>query len=172
MITETPDIIPFVSPVKAEILTPVELEIVKGKTLDLLNEVGVHFPSSKALDIFSEHGAQVDRANEIVRLSPEIVMKAMSTAPRSFILGGREARFDLTLDRRISYLSTDGTGVYVIDLETREKRSSCKDDVAMMARVCDALPLVSFFWPMVSSKEYGCTVQLHTAFLMEGNLGR
>jgi trimethylamine--corrinoid protein Co-methyltransferase len=172
MITETPDIMPFVSPIKAEILTQAELEMVKGKTLNLLNEVGVHFPSSKALDIFSEHGAQVDRSNEIVRFPPELVIKAMSTAPRSLILGGREERFDLLLDGRSSYLSTDGTSVYVIDLETREKRSSCKDDVAMMARVCDALPLVSFFWPMVSSKEYGCTAQLHAAFLMEGNLGR
>jgi trimethylamine--corrinoid protein Co-methyltransferase len=85
----------------------------------------------------------------------------MSTAPRSFILGGREDRFDLLLDGSRSYLSTDGTGVHVIDLETREKRPSRKQDVALMARVCDALPLVSFFWPMVSSKEYGHTAPLH-----------
>lgn len=161
MATMTPDIIPFVSPVKAEVLTKSELELVKGKTLQLLNEVGVHFPSSKALDIFAEHGAQVDRANEIVRLPPELVKRAMSTAPRSFVLGAREERFDLMLDGRCSYLSTDGTGVHVIDLHTREKRPSCKGDVALMARVCDALPLVSFFWPMVSSKEYGRTAPLH-----------
>lgn len=161
MVSETPDIIPFISPIKAEVLTQAELETVKGKTLQLLNDVGVHFPSSRALDIFAEHGARVDRENEIVRLSPELVQKAMSTAPRSFVLGGREERFDLLLDGSRSYLSTDGTGVHVIDIETREKRSSCKDDVALMARVCDALPLVSFFWPMVSSKEYGHTAPLH-----------
>jgi len=161
MNTETPDIIPFVSPIKAEVLTQTELEHVKEKTLGLLNDVGVRFPSPKALEIFAEHGAQVDRENEIVRLSPELVEKAMTTAPRSFILGGREERFDLLLDGSCSYLSTDGTGVHVIDMETREKRESCKDDVAMMARVCDALPLVSFFWPMVISKEYGHTAPLH-----------
>ncbi len=66
MITETPDIMPFISPIKAEILTLAELEMVKGKTLNLLNDVGVHFPSSEALDIFAEHGARVDRENEIV----------------------------------------------------------------------------------------------------------
>jgi len=161
MITETPDIMPFISPIKAEILTLAELEMAKGKTLNLLNDVGVHFPSSKALGIFAEHGARVDRENEIVRLPPELVKKAMSTAPRSFILGGREERFDLVLDGRSSYLSTDGTGIHVIDLETREKRPSRKEDIALMARVCDALPLVSFFWPMVSSKEHGRTAPLH-----------
>jgi len=46
-------------------------------------------------------------------------------------------------------------------METREKRPSRKEDVAMMARVCDALPMVGFFWPMVSSKEYGHTAPLH-----------
>jgi len=113
------------------------------------------------LEIFAEHGAHVDMVNEIVRIPPGIVTKAMATAPRSFILGGREERFDLLLDGNRSYLSTDGTGVHVIDLETRERRSSCKEDVALMARVCDALPLVSFFWPMVSSKEFGHTAPLH-----------
>ena len=161
MVSETPDIITFVSPIKAEILTQTELETVKEKTLHLLKDVGVHFPSSKALDIFAEHGADVDRENEIVRLPPALVKKAMSTAPRSFVLGGREERFDLLLNGQCSYLSTDGTGVHVIDMETREKRESRKEDIAMMARVCDALPLVSFFWPMVSSKEYGRTAPLH-----------
>jgi len=31
----------------------------------------------------------------------------------------------------------------------------------MMARVCDALPLVSFYWPMVSAQDYGPTAPLH-----------
>jgi trimethylamine--corrinoid protein Co-methyltransferase len=30
-----------------------------------------------------------------------------------------------------------------------------------MARVCDALPLVSFFWPLVSAQDYGLTAPLH-----------
>jgi trimethylamine--corrinoid protein Co-methyltransferase len=161
MYSETPDIMPFVSPFKAEVLTQSELATVKEKTMQLLEEVGVNFPSSKAMDILAEHGAQVDRANEIVRFPRELVTKAMSSAPRSFTLGGREERFDLLLDGKSSYLCTDGTGVHVIDVETREKRASCKQDIALMARVCDALPMVSFFWPMVSSKEYGHTAPLH-----------
>ena len=31
----------------------------------------------------------------------------------------------------------------------------------MMARVCDALPLISFYWPMVSAQDYGVTAPLH-----------
>ena len=161
MYSETPDIIPFTSPFKSELLMQAELEILKGGTLRLLDEVGVHFPSRRALEIFTDHGAQVDWEKEIVRIPPDLVEKAMSTAPRSFVLGGREERFDLLLDGSCSYLCTDGTGVHVLDLETREMRPSRKEDVAMMARVCDALPLISFYWPLVSAQDYGWTAPLH-----------
>ena len=147
MFSETPDIIPFSSPHKMEVFSPSELRRCRMGLLHLLSEVGVYFPSQKALRIFADHGANVDWETKIVRIPPDLVKKAMSTAPRSFVLGGREERFDLTLDGSASYLATDGCGVHVIDLETRQKRASRKADVAMMARVSDALPLVSFFWP-------------------------
>ena len=137
MYSKTPDILSIPTTLKSEVLTQAELNVLKEKTLYLLAEVGVHFPSKKALEIFSDNGAQVDHESEIVQIPPDLVLKAMSTAPRSFVLGGREERFDLHLDGSCSYLSTDGTGVHVIDLETREKRPSCKEDVALMARICD-----------------------------------
>ena len=161
MYSETPDIIPFTSPFRSELLTPTELAALKRGTLRLLDEVGVHFPSRRALGILADHGARVDVDSGIVRIPPDVVEKAMSTAPRSFVLGGREERFDLVLDGSCSYLCTDGTGVHVVDLETREQRPSRKEDVAQMARVCDALPLISFFWPLVSAQDYGRTAPLH-----------
>jgi len=161
MYSKTPDIKPFTSPFKAELLTQEQLGALQEGTLRLLDEVGVHFPSQRALKIFADHGARVDWKTESVRIPPELVLKAMSMAPRSFVLGGREERFDLLLDGSCSYLCTDGTGVHVADLETQEMRASRKEDVAQMARVCDALPLISFYWPMVSAQDYGRTAPLH-----------
>jgi trimethylamine--corrinoid protein Co-methyltransferase len=159
--SETPDIIPFASPFKSELLTPAQLGILQAGTLRLLDEVGVHLPSRPALEILSGHGARVDMDTQNVRIPPDLVQKAMSTAPRSFVLGGRDERFDLLLDGSCSYLCTDGTGVHVVDLETRKVRPSRKEDVALMARVCDALPLVSFYWPPVSAQDCGPTAPLH-----------
>jgi trimethylamine--corrinoid protein Co-methyltransferase len=161
MHTVTPDIIPFTSPIRGELLTRQQLETLQAGTLQLLAEVGVHFPSRRALEIFSDHGAHVDHEQQIVKIPPDLVQQAMSTAPRSFVLGGREPRFDMLLDGSCSYMCTDGTGVHVIDLETREKRASRKEDTALFARVCDALPLVSFLWPPVSAQDYGATAPLH-----------
>ena len=161
MYSETPDIISISSHHKIEVLSKSELTSIKNGTLQLLSEVGVHFPTQKALTIFADHGADVNWETEIVRIPPELVKKAMATAPRSFVLGGREKRFDLTLDGSASYLATDGCGPHVVDLETRQQRASRKADVAMMARVSDALPMVSFFWPLVSAQDHGKTAPLH-----------
>ena len=161
MVSETPDTIQFSTSKKMEVLNSAELETIKNGTLHLLSTVGANFPSQKALTIFADHGADVDWEKEIVRIPPDLVQKAMATAPRSFVLGGREERFDLTLDGNKTYLSTDGCGVHVIDLETRKQRPSRKADVAMMARVSDALPLISFFWPLVSAQDHGKTAALH-----------
>jgi trimethylamine--corrinoid protein Co-methyltransferase len=161
MYSETPEIVPFPSPFRWELLTSSQLEALKRGTLHLLEEVGVHFPSRRALEILADHGARVDMAEEIARMPPDLVERAMSTAPRSFVLGGREERLDLLLDGTCSYLCTDGTGVHVADPYTREIRPSRKEDVARVARVCDALPLVSFFWPPVSAQDRGHTAPLH-----------
>jgi trimethylamine--corrinoid protein Co-methyltransferase len=161
MYSETPDIIPMTSPIRIQPLTAAQLETLKGGTLQLLEDVGVHFPSRRALQLFADHGAAVDMHTERVRIRPDLVLKAMSTAPRSFVLAGREERFDLVLDGRHSHLCTDGTAVHVIDTETRQKRPSRKADIAQMARVCDALPLISFFWPFVSAQDHARTAPLH-----------
>jgi len=95
MYSKTPDIVAFPTSFRRELLTQGELETLKNGTLRILDEVGVCFPSRKALEILADHGAKVDMKTEIVRIPPDLVQKALSTAPRSFVLGGREERFDL-----------------------------------------------------------------------------
>ena len=161
MTSQTPDIIPIPTTFRQHLMTQDQVQMLKEGTLQILETVGVHFPSKRALSIFADHGAGVDHDTMIVRIPPDLVEKAMSSAPRAFTLGGREERFDLYLDGQNSYLCTDGCGVHVVDVETREMRASRKADVALMARISDALPLISFFWPLVSAQDHGRTAPLH-----------
>jgi trimethylamine--corrinoid protein Co-methyltransferase len=161
MSSNTPDLITFPTIFSKELLSADQMDEFKQATLHILEHVGAIFPSKRALTIFEEHGANVDWDKKLVRIPPDLVIKAMSTAPRSFVLAGREERFDLTLDGKNSYLCTDGCGVHVIDPYTREKRSSTKADVALAAKVSDALPMISFFWPPVSAQDFGKTAPLH-----------
>jgi trimethylamine--corrinoid protein Co-methyltransferase len=152
---------PIQSKLNFEVLRADELAEIKDATLHVLETVGVHFPSERALGIFAEHGAQVDRDRQIVRLSPDLVTNAMSNAPRSYTLSGRADGTDLILDGTSSYFSTDGCGTETIDIGTGEFRGSNKADVAMMAHVSDYLSSVSFYWPIVSAQDYGRIAPLH-----------
>ena len=68
MYSETPDIKSFSTSRQQEVLTPAQIKTIQDGTLHLLQEVGVHFPSPRALKIFADHGADVDMETEIVRL--------------------------------------------------------------------------------------------------------
>jgi trimethylamine--corrinoid protein Co-methyltransferase len=147
--------------VKMELLTQAELERIKSGTLQILQDVGVHFPSKQALKVFASHGATVDMETRIVRLQPELVLEAMSRAPRSYTLSGRMDGTDITLDGSGSYFCTDGCGVHTQDFETGEIRPSRKEDVAAMARVADYLSSIAFYWPIVSAQDFGQQASLN-----------
>jgi len=157
----TVSIQPIQPKITLDVLTPDELESIQTSTLDLLDDVGVRFPSERALKIFAEHGAEVDMDDQIVRLPPDLVTETIRRAPRSFELVGRTPGANLVLDGRSSYFGTDGVGVETIDYMSGVRRSSTKMDVANMARVADALSSIAFYWPMVSAQEYGPTAPLH-----------
>jgi trimethylamine--corrinoid protein Co-methyltransferase len=138
-----------------------QLDRLQEGTLKILEDVGVRFPSAAALEILGSHGARVDPAAQVARFPPDLVRRAVATAPRRYTLAARDPAFDLHLEDGVSYFTTDGCGVATIDWDTREERPSRKDDVAVMARIADALPSIGFMWPTVSAQDFGATSQLH-----------
>ncbi len=161
MHSETPQLEPIVPSYHIRILSDQQLEQLKSATLEILEEVGIHCPSKKALAIYAEHGAQVDFENEIVKLPHDVVLGAMSHAPRFYTMGARSPAHDLKLDGTAMYCATDGCGVETIDFETRQRRPSVKEDVARMARVSDYLSSIGFYWPIVSAQDHPATAPLH-----------
>jgi len=156
-----PAIEPIRSAFSLQYLSGGQLSDMQDATLQILEEVGVKFPSGKALDILAAHGAHVDRDRQVVRCPRGLVFKAMSTVPRYFHVGARDPACDIPLQQGVTYFTTDGCGVETIDLETRQRRPSCKADVGRMARVADYLSSMAFYWPMVSAQEHGATAPLH-----------
>jgi trimethylamine--corrinoid protein Co-methyltransferase len=144
-----------------DVLSAGELASIQAGTLELLERVGVRFPSERALRIFADHGARVDMGSQIVRMQSDLVTQTLDHAPRTYDLVGRAEGTILCLDGTSSYFGTDGCGVKTLDFETAVPRASTKDDVARMARVADALSSIAFYWPMVSAQDFGHTAALH-----------
>jgi len=156
-----PRIEPIHTKYHLDVLTVEQLGAIKSATSHVMEQVGVQFPSERALRVFAEHGAQVDWNTQVVKLSPGLVLEALSHAPRSYVLSGRAGGTNLVLDGNASYFGTDGCGTRTVDFDTGLERRSCKDDVARMARVADHLSSVAFYWPMVSAQDYGRLAPLH-----------
>ncbi len=161
MTSETPALQPITPAYHVNILEPDQLDQLQSATFEILEQVGIHCPSEKALKIYAEHGALVDFSTQLVKLPREIVLDAMAHAPRFYTMGARQPAFDLNLDGKSFYCATDGCGVETIDFVTRERRRSKKEDVASMARVSDYLSALSFYWPIVSAQDHPKTAPLH-----------
>lgn len=138
-----------------------QLDRLKQATLDILERVGVRFPSDKALRILAEHGALVDPDTRVARLPSDLVLSAMAKAPRTFALGARDPSCDIAVGDGATYCTSDGCGPRIIDPLTGEERRSTKADVEAVSRMLDYLGSMAFWWPTVSAGDYGETSQLH-----------
>jgi trimethylamine--corrinoid protein Co-methyltransferase len=87
-------------------------------------------------------GASVSKEGGLwrVRIPEHVINDALASAPRSLILGAREKSHDFYLEHGRVGFSTFGEQVKVIDLKTREYRSSVRQDARDAYKVVDALP--------------------------------
>jgi len=145
---------PIAPRLRWDALAPNDIERIHEATLEILEDTGIRFPSAKALDILARGGCLVDRATEVAKFPRKVVAEAVALAPREYVLAGRDPACDMVIDGKHCYLSNDGSGVFVLDRKTGEKRPSTKADAAESARFVDALPNISYYWgPVVTSQD-------------------
>ncbi|MBL8103133.1 MAG: trimethylamine methyltransferase family protein [Anaerolineales bacterium] len=138
---------------KLEILTKEDVQKIHDATLQIIEKVGVRFPSKRALEIWAANGAEVDYEKKIVRVKPQVIADALKKCPPAYKLAARDPQQDLQLDGNHVNLGTDGCGVEVIDINTSEKRTSCLQDVRDIARIADGTEEVAFHWVPVSAQD-------------------
>jgi trimethylamine--corrinoid protein Co-methyltransferase len=128
-----------------------EEELVHEKSLEVLSEIGVLVRSESVLSLLEDSGANVDKENRIARIPEGVVGDALKSAPTNFKMCARDRTNDIEVPTTgAPYLTTDGLTLYMIDIETSEKRNATRVDFAEFARLADALDAVDFFWPIVT----------------------
>jgi len=136
------------------ILSPEDIRRIHSATLDIIESVGVKFPSEKAMNIWEDHGASADRSTSVVKVPGHIIEGALEKAPPTYILSARNPLQDLPLDGNHVFVGTDGCGVETVDISSGELRRSCLKDVEDIARVADYLEQIAFNWVPVSAQDY------------------
>ena len=72
------------------ILTPAEVQKIHDATLNIIENVGVRFPSKRALEIWVANGATVDLDKMIVKVKPQIVIEALKKARYRWLRRGSD----------------------------------------------------------------------------------
>ncbi|MFC1908081.1 trimethylamine methyltransferase family protein [Chloroflexota bacterium] len=153
---------PIKSKLRLSILSDEEIKKINETAYNILENVGVFFPSDKALRIFADAKANVDFDKKIVKIPSHLISDSLKKVPKRFTLAGRRPELDIKIgENNGTYFYCSGTAPNIVDFETGEKRTSTKSDVGNMAKIADYLPIVSLTWPTVSSVEKGLTAPIH-----------
>jgi trimethylamine--corrinoid protein Co-methyltransferase len=139
--------------ISLNILTAEDVRKIHAATLEIIESVGVKFPSHKALDILEAHKATVDRNKMVAKIPGIVIEEYLAKAPPAYSLSALDPELDLPLDGNHSFLGTDGCGVEIIDAFSGERRRSMKKDVSDIAKVADSLDEIAFHWIPISAQD-------------------
>ena len=139
--------------VHLDILSQADVQRIHTATLDVMESVGVKFPSHKALDILEAHGGTVDRQTTVAKIPGQIVEEYLAKAPPTYTLAALDPALDLPLDGTYSHLGTDGCGVEILDAFSGERRTTTKQDLMDVSRVADYLDAIAFHWVAISAQD-------------------
>lgn len=133
----------------AEILSRDDKKLIHESALGVMESVGVRVHSGMAKASLKRAGAIVDDATSVVKFPADLTESLLAMAPRNIVLAGREKEFDLPLDGRHCYYTTDGCGISVWEQKTLTRRPSVLRDIVDSATIADYLPYLSIYEPMV-----------------------
>ncbi len=114
-------------------------------TLEILEQTGVFVQDEEALAAFGDAGAVIDKEKKIVKIPPYLVEDAVRSAPSRILLAGRKPENDYILENNRVGFTNFGEGIKVFDIHTGELRETVKEDVAMSARIVDAMSEIDVY---------------------------
>jgi trimethylamine--corrinoid protein Co-methyltransferase len=88
-----------------------------------------------------------------ILFSPDLVDRAIATAPREFTLFTRDGRPHATLGGDRVHFAPGSSGLKILDHRTNETRSANTRDFIEYARVCDGLPHIAYLATAFSTND-------------------
>lgn len=150
-----------------------ELAEIHLGTLEVLERTGVFIEDAEARAVFADAGAAVDQDRLIVKIPPHIVEDAIRSAPPKLVLCGRDPANDLVLEAGRIGFANFGEGIKVVDPYSGTVRQSLKKDVALSARLVDALPELDVYERAVAAHDVPeATAPLHQAQMWFANTAK
>lgn len=141
-----------------------ELYEIHLATLDVLQHTGIYFEDEEAREILAGAGAIIDTKTNVVKFPPYMVEDAISSAPGTVNLCGRDPEKDYLLGNNRVGFTNFGEGISIVDINTGELRDTVKKDVEESAILVDYLDSIDVYERAVGAHDVNQDAQpLHNA---------
>jgi trimethylamine--corrinoid protein Co-methyltransferase len=124
---------------------------IKQAAFDVLEKAGCDVLHEGAVELLKKAGALVK--GERVKVPRYIVEECIRTAPKGFTIYDREGKRAMEVEGRKSYYGTSTASPNTRDAFSGEIRETRVADIALGAKVADALPNLDWVMPMGSSQD-------------------
>jgi trimethylamine--corrinoid protein Co-methyltransferase len=134
---------------KFQVLSSDQIYDIHMATLEVLERTGVLVKEENALRLLGGAGADVDYKTQRVRIPAHLLEEGIDKAPKTIRLCGRDPKNTLIVEGKRSYFGLGGSGIYMLDLDTCERRIATKKDLEDASRLADALENIDFLMGLI-----------------------
>ena len=128
---------------RLELLPPEDLERLHEAALAVLADPGVRITTEAARELLLSHGASLE-GEDVVRIPPELVERALEQAPKRFWIYDRAGEPAMELGAGNVYVGAGVTNLNYLDPRTGEVVPYTIEATAESTRLADALPEIDF----------------------------
>lgn len=121
-----------------------DCEKIHEASIEVLKDRGVSFGSEKAREVLRDHGCWED-SEGCTHFPRHLVEDMLEAIPSEFTHYGRTEEDDIHMAQDQVYASNFGEGIFTLDLNTGERRSTIKQDAVDIVRVVDALDNIHIY---------------------------
>lgn len=142
--------------VSFRVLTDDQIEEIKRAAFDVMSKVGFRVHHEGARKMLKQAGALVN--GEIVKVPEYVVTECLRTTPKGWTVYDREGNRAMEVEGRKSYYGTSTASPNTKDALSGEIHPTRVADIAIGAKVADALPNIDWVMPMGSVQDVPPTV--------------
>ncbi len=112
--------------------------------LELLERVGMASATERVREVCVANGCSISESGRLL-YPRSLVEDMLAEAAQSFVVHGRDPRFDFEARSGSVNFCTGGAAVKMLDIDTRHYRPSTLRDIYDLARLCDTLENIQWF---------------------------
>ena len=151
---------------KFSVLSSDQIYDIHMATLEVLEKTGVQVKEENALKMLDDAGAVVDFKTKRVHIPQYLVQEAIQKAPKTIKLCGRDQKNNLRVEGNRSYFGLGGSGIYMLDPDTYQRRSATLQDLVDSTRLADSLENIDFLMGLIIPQDVDQSVwDRHSALI-------